>query len=101
IGVETRFALRLQEALADVVIGARAMQVLRAARGEPCGDAFATTIFRSTCFTGPFLEPRIIVADAVLQAQAAPVDLADLRPAPWRHVEPDQEAVRPAVVLGK
>src|SRR6185369_10254007 len=49
----------------------------------------------------PFAEPSIVVADAVFQAQADAVDLADLGAAPRRHVEADQQAMRPAVVLGK
>ena len=65
IGVEPLLALRLQEALADMVIGAGAVQILRAARGEAFGDAFAPAVFDRACFTRPFPKPGIVVADTV------------------------------------
>ncbi len=99
IGVEPLFALRLQETLANMVIGAGAVQILRAARGEAFGDALAAAVFDRARLARPFPEPCIVVADAVLQAQADAVDLADLGAAPRRHVEADQQPVRPAVVF--
>src|SRR6187397_1595107 len=101
IGVESLFALRLQETLADVVIGAGAVQILRAAGGKAFGDAFPPGVFDRPRLACPFAEPSIVVADPLLQAQSYPVDLTDLGPAPRRHVEADQQAVRPAVVLGE
>ena len=101
IGVEPLFALRLQETLTNMVIGAGAVEVLRATRGEAFGDAFAPAVFDRACFTNPFPKPCIVVADTVPQAQADPVDLADLGATPRRHVEADQQAVRPAIVFGE
>ena len=77
------------------------MEVLRATRGEAFGDAFASAVFDSARLARPLPKPRIVVADAFLQAQADPVDLADLGATPRRHVEADQQAVRPAIVLGE
>ena len=45
IGVEPVLALRLQEALTNMVIGAGAVEVLRATRGEAFGDALPTDVF--------------------------------------------------------
>src|SRR6476660_685256 len=101
VGVEPLFALRLQEAFADVVIGAGAVQILRAARRKSFGDALASAVFDSARLARPLPKPRIVVADAFLQAQADPVNLADLGATPRRHVEADQQAVRPAIVLGE
>src|SRR5262245_22216259 len=101
IRVEAFLALRLQEALADVVIGAGAMQVLRAACSEPFVDALPSGVFHLARLARPFPKPSIVVAEAVLQAQADTIDLADLGAAPGRHVETDQQAVRPAIIFGK
>src|SRR4029079_8354164 len=101
IGVETFLALRLQKSLANVVVGAGAVQILRAAGGVALGDALAPAVFDRARLARPFAEPGIVVADTVPQAQADAVDLADLGAAPRGHVEPDQQAVRPAVIFGK
>src|SRR5262245_26998307 len=101
IGVEAFPALWLQEALADVVVGAGAMQIVRAARGETFGDTLPAGVFHLARLARPLQEPRIVIADAVPQAQPDAIDLADLSSAPGSHVEADQQAVRPAVVLGK
>ena len=101
IGVEPLFALRLQETLTNMVIGAGAVEVLRATRGEAFGDAFAPAVFDRARFASPFAKPCIVVADTVPQAQTDPVDLADLGATPRRHVEADQQTVRPAVVFGE
>ena len=93
IGIEPVLALRLQEALADVVIGARALQILCAAQGAPVGDAFATAVLDGAGFACPFPEPGIVVADAVLQPQPDAIDLADFGATPRRHVQADQQAV--------
>ena len=82
-----------------MVIGAGAVQVLRAARCKAFGDALPANVFHLARLAGPFPEPRIVIADTVLQAQADAVDLPDLGAAPRRHVEADQQSVRPAVVF--
>ena len=65
IGVVAFLALRLQEALADMVIGAGALQILRAARRVAVGDAFAAAVLDGARLARPFAEPGIIVADAL------------------------------------
>ena len=82
-----------------MVIGAGALQVLRAAGRVAFGDAFAAAVFHLARFARPFPEPGVVVADAVLQPQADAVDLADFGAAPRRHVQADQQAVRPAIVF--
>src|SRR4029078_3464071 len=101
ISIEPLLALRLQKALANMVIGAGAVQILRTARCESFGDAFPPGVSDRARLALQFPNPRIVVADSVLQAQADTVDLADLGAAPRSHVEPDQQAMRPTVVLGK
>ena len=99
IGIEPFLALRLQEPLAHVVIGAGALQILRAAQRAAVGDALASAVLDGARLARPFPEPGIVVADAVLQPQPDAIDLADLGAAPRRHVEADQQAMRPAIIF--
>ena len=101
IGVVAFLALRLQEALADMIVRAGALQILRAAGRVAFGHALAAAILDAARLARPFAEPGIVVADSVFEAQADAIDLADLGAAPGRHVEPDQQPVRPAVIVGK
>src|SRR3954462_1306944 len=99
IGVESFLAFRLQEALAHMVIGAGALEILRAAGGAAIGDALAPAILHGARLARPFAEPSVVVAEMALKPQPDPVDFSDLGPAPWGHVEADQQPVRPAIVF--
>src|SRR5262249_8757265 len=89
IGIEPFLALRLQEALADVIVGAGAPQVLSPTYPVPIGNSFAAAPLDCTSFPGPFLKPCIVVTDAVFESQSNTIDLADFCAAPWRHIEPN------------
>jgi hypothetical protein len=82
-----------------MVIGAGALQVLRAAHAVAFGDAGVTGVLDRARLACPFAEPGVVIADATFQPQPDAVDLADLGAAPRRNVEPDQQAVRPAVIV--
>src|SRR5262249_57610903 len=69
--------------------------------GVGMGDARAAALFHGARLARPFAEPGIVVADPAPEAEPDAMDLADLRPAPGSHVEPDQQPVRPAVILRK
>src|SRR5450631_289023 len=99
IGVVAVLALRLQEALADMVIGARALQILRAAHRVAFGDTFAATVLDGARLARPLAEPGVVVADDFLEPQPDAIDLADFRATPGRHVQPDQQPVRPAIIF--
>src|SRR6202035_4559221 len=101
IGVVAFSALRLQEAFADMIIGAGALQIFRAADAVALRDALAAAILDGPGLFGPFAKPGVVVADVTLKAKADAVDLPDFGAAPGRHVQADQEAMRPAVVLRK
>ena len=64
IGVVACLALRLQEALADMIIGAGALQILRAAYRVARGDALAAAVLDGARLARPFAEPGVVVADA-------------------------------------
>ena len=64
VGVVSLFAFGLQEALADMVIGAGALQILRAAQPVTFGDALAAALLDHARLARPFAEPGVIVADA-------------------------------------
>src|SRR5262249_53114027 len=70
IGIEAFLVLRLQEALADVIIAAGTMEVLCAARGVALGDALPAGVFHLARLARPLAEPRIVIAGAVPQAQS-------------------------------
>ena len=74
-------ALGLQEALADMVIGARTLQILRAADGVAFGDAGAAAVFHVTRLARPFAEPGVVVADAAFSG-ASPTRLTSPISAP-------------------
>src|SRR3954471_15341804 len=99
IGIEAFLSLGLQETLADVIIGAGALQILRPTSRVTIRDAFAAAILHRSCLARPFAEPSGVVADPVLQAEPDPIDLAYFGAAPWRHVEPDQQTMRPTIVF--
>ena len=101
VSVVARFTLRLQEALADMIIGAGALQILRAAHRVARGNTLAAAILDGARLARPFAEPGIVVADAIFKPQPDAIDFADFRAAPWRHVQPDQQSVRPAVIVRK
>src|SRR6185437_1213197 len=101
VSVVARFALGLQEALADMIIGAGALEILRAAGGVAFGETLAAAVLDGARLARPFAEPGVVVADVFLEAQPDAVDLADFGAAPRRHVEPDQQPVRPAVIVRK
>ena len=101
IGVVALLALRLQEAFADVIIGACALQIFRAADAMALRDALAAAILDGPCFFRPFAEPGVVVANVTLKAKADAVDLPDFGATPGRHVQADQQAMRPAVVFRK
>ena len=68
IAVVAFLALRLQEAFADMIIGAGALQILRAA-GAGLGDALAAAILDGAGFFRPFAEPGVVVANMILEAK--------------------------------
>ena len=69
VGVVPFLALRLQEALADVVIGAGALQILRAARRMAFGNALAAAVLDGARLARPFAEPGVVVTDDFLEPQ--------------------------------
>ena len=101
IGVVAFLALGLQKALAHMIIGAGALEILRAAHRMAFGDAFAAAVLDDARLERPFTKPGIIVADAFLEPQPDAINLAYLRAAPGRHVQPYQQTVRPAVIFRK
>jgi hypothetical protein len=84
-----------------MIIGAGALEILRAAHRMAFGDAFAAAVLDGARLERPFAKPDVIVADAFLEPQPDAINLADLRTAPGRHVQPDQQTVRPAVIFRK
>ena len=66
VSVVALLALRLQEALADMIIGAGALQILRAAYRVARGDALAAAILHGARLARPFAEPGVVVTDAAL-----------------------------------
>src|SRR6185437_15664523 len=101
VRVEPFLALRLQEAFADVIIDAGALEILRAARGMSLGYAFPAAILDRARLARPFPKPSVVVADLLLQSQPDAIDFADFRAAPRRHIQTDQKPVRPAVIFRK
>jgi len=49
-----------------MVIGARALQILRAAGREPFRNALAPAVLDGARLARPFAKPGVIVADAIL-----------------------------------
>src|SRR5258707_10507501 len=84
-----------------MIIGACALQILRAAGGVALRDALAAAILDAACLFRPFPKPCVIVANVILEAKTDPVDLSDLGATPGRRVQADQQAMRPAVILRK
>src|SRR5256885_2173478 len=65
------------------------------------GNPLTAAIFYSARLARPLAKPCIVVADRIPEPQPDPVDFTDLGTAPRRHIETDQESVRPAVVFGE
>ncbi len=88
----------MNQALAGLVIAAGAHEARR--RGELMTGAHGVAAAGRdlVAHAGPFLEPRIVVADLVGERAADPVDLVDLDAGPRRAREADQKAHRPAIV---
>ena len=80
----------MNEALAGLVIAAGAHEARR--RGELVAGAHGVAAARRdlVAHAGPFLEPRVVVADLVGERAADPVDLVDLDAGPRRAGEADQ-----------
>src|SRR5262245_10756382 len=93
VGVEPTLVLRLQETFADVIVRARALQILCAACGIAIADAFAAALFHVSRFATPFIEPRVIIANGVFKSQSDSIDFSDLRPTPRGHIQADQQAM--------
>jgi hypothetical protein len=101
VDVETAPCLRLQEALAGLVVAGRAQQTgggglrvagfLRRAPARLDGLAHA----------GPFRKPGGVVADLAAQRAADAIDLVDFGAAPGRAAQTNQQAHRPAIVIGE
>ena len=91
IRIEPVLALRLQKALADVIIGAGALQILRTAGLMPIGDALAAAVLYGARFACPLPEPRIVVTDTCLEPKSDAVDFSNFRAAPRRHVQSNQQ----------
>ena len=99
VSVVACLALGLQEALADMIIGAGALEILRAAGDVTLGDPLAAAVLDGARLARPFAKPGVVVADMFFEPQPDAVDLADFGAAPRRHVEPDQQPMRPAVIV--
>jgi len=74
--------LRLQEALADVVVVGRAQEIGRGARAPALGEQPAAGCFDRAGLARPFAEPRGVVAQVRAQTQSNAVNFTDLGPAP-------------------
>jgi hypothetical protein len=101
VDVETAPGLRLQEALAGLVVAARAQQ---AGGGGLRVAGFlrrASARFDRLAHAGPFRKPGGIVADLAAQRAADTVDLVDFGAAPGCAAQTNQQAHRPAIVIGK
>ena len=76
--------------MADAILNPREMQEIERA-------AFADGIDAETLMD----QAGEGIANAILEAKTNTVDLPDLGAAPGRHVQADQQAMRPAVILQK
>ena len=101
VGIQACLALWLQEALADMIVGTGALQILGTAQRVSIVNSLAAARLHRLCFASPLLKPCVIITYAFFESQSDSIDLPDFRSAPWRHVEPDQEAMRPAIVFRK
>src|SRR5258708_29405139 len=88
----------MNEALAGLVVATGAHEARR--RGELVAGAHGVATARRAlvAHAGPFLEPRVVVADLVGERAADPVDLVDLDAGPRRAGQADQKAHRPAII---
>src|SRR5262249_41111067 len=101
VGVEPFLILWLQEALSNMKIGAGAPQVLSSTYCVPFRNSFAAARLYKTGFTNPFAEPHVIIAHVALEPKTYSIDLSDFCTAPGRHVESNQETMRPSIVVWK
>ena len=91
-----------QETLANMIVGARALEILGAAFRVPVGNKFAAAIFdRVRALSAHSRNEASSSPGAFLEAQSDAVDFADFCPAPRRRVQADQQPVRPTIVFGK
>jgi hypothetical protein len=67
----------------------------------PIVNSLAAARLHRLCFASPLLKPCVIITYAFFESQSDSIDLPDFRSTPWRHVEPNQEAMRPAIVFRK
>jgi hypothetical protein len=64
-------------------------------------DALAAAVLDGAGFFHSFAEPGVVVTNMILEAKTDTVDLPDFGTTPGRHVQTDQQAMRPAVILRK
>ncbi len=95
---EALIGFGLKEALANVIIVSRAKEVGSRAPRMRVGATLALQMCRHP---GPFFVPGLVVAHAIVQAQANPMDLAHLRPAPGSASKRQQQGDGPSVIARK
>ncbi len=93
--------LRLQEALAGLVVARRALETGRGGEQMAVLLGGAAARLDLVAHAGPFLEPGIVVADLVAQGEADAVHLVDLGAAPRRAAQANEQSHRPAIVVGE
>ena len=91
----------MDEALAGLVVARRAHEA--GCRGELVTLRLLVAPARLdlVAHAGPFLEPGVVVADAILERAADAVHLVDLDPGPRRGREANEQPHRPAIIVGE
>ena len=103
LGVDVHAALgaRMDEALAGLVVAARAQKARRRGALVAVLLLLAPARLDLIAHAGPLLEPGVVVADVILERAPDPVHLVDLDAGPRRGGQADEQAHRPAVVVGE
>ena len=92
---------RVQEALPHVIVIGCAEEISCRACRVSCGESLASRSLDDLRLARPFAMPGFVIAHARFEPQPDAVHFADLCTAPRGGIESDEQAVRPAIVLGE